>query len=1219
MMLTVVSESHGGSARRAASILDSYLPRIGSRTWRGEISAEGANDLRTALRAKATKATAVAAHRHGGLGGRSVVAFIVGNRSAFSVDGRVPVAWTRRKRRSTDRTLSGELLAVAVRLAAAFHDLGKLTIGFNAQLLASVEGRRAPRQPVRHELVSIMIIERAIELSGAKSDLAFLELMSTGAGNLFREAAGSFGSGKLACLLRDEFEGRRKSEDNGLDRHLPSRKQGAFPFMRSVVDLVLSHHRLPTGTPSMASGFSGPLVVSVRDSRHVNRVAGRNGGKTAPIGDFLLAAPSAPSALCSGLWPEAVARDARAAASVLRETGEFRIPEWIGATMGLGRLALMLGDHQGSAESRPTLHADPARAVQEQCWANTRSVRAETPRWSDHEEEGTELAAVAEPCADPAQGSGTMLADTWVSHTHKVRRRAGFALAHLLAARDWPGILPDEMPQGLMRRSHVSSPFVWQDHSADLLVGRPTGGAALVLLLASTGTGKTRAIPKIGAALAGTDGMRLNVCLGLRSLTLQTGDEYRERIGFEPDQAMVAIGSRTSQVMHEAERGADMGKAAAPVMDDADWEGDTLTGGSDALREEADLLATGGNADRVLNRMAERLCASDRNRSARQRMLTTPVLVTTLDTLMSAADPRGGGHLGDTVRVSSADLVIDEVDSFSHEDLVAISRLVRLAALHGRSVILASASMRAAHAVVLRDAFAAGRRERASIVGGSPGFDAAWCSEHVQVVSPDDASTSPDTFLAAHQAAALGMAERISDEAVSPTRRRCFVAPVIPGEGFAPHASGSLEAVISLHAENHVTDPATGIRVSVGLVRWNRVRSARAFARHVATAALPSGHALAFACYHAKNALSVRNAVYARIARMLNRKCDQGDPDPLLSNSDIRDRLEAAARSGATDLVCLVSSTNILEAGCDLDADWGIAEPCSERSLLQFAGRIRRHRGWAHAQPNIAILERHVRQGGDGDRLEKPGVETPCPLNGFRSSVYASLGKDRAARAIFPMETWSARVDSAGVLIDARSPSADAEVAMLEGVCCGLSPAALRTTGSEGSGGGQIRGFDASLLSALSARGPLHLPEMASTDLHPRMRRFRRQDGEELQLRPKDGGWLKRDQTTVALAKESKAGRHPVGEWCEAAHIVVERDVPLDADPSAASRLLLPCSCYDIELAASDVEARILASGGDLPRWMRAEIRAVALTLHRSAKEPKVFYEPILGFDTADG
>lgn len=54
---------------------------------------------------------------------------------------------------------------------------------------------------------------------------------------------------------------------------------------------------------------------------------------------------------------------------------------------------------------------------------------------------------------------------------------------------------------------------------------------------------------------------------------------------------------------------------------------------------------------------------------------------------------RGGRYILPCLRLMSSDLVIDEIDDFTGDDLIAIGRLVHLAAMLGRKVMISSATI----------------------------------------------------------------------------------------------------------------------------------------------------------------------------------------------------------------------------------------------------------------------------------------------------------------------------------------------------------------------------------------------------------------------------------------------------------------------------------------------------------------------------------------------
>jgi CRISPR-associated endonuclease/helicase Cas3 len=54
-------------------------------------------------------------------------------------------------------------------------------------------------------------------------------------------------------------------------------------------------------------------------------------------------------------------------------------------------------------------------------------------------------------------------------------------------------------------------------------------------------------------------------------------------------------------------------------------------------------------------------------------------------------------------------------------------------------------------------------------------------------------------------------------------------------------------------------------------------------------------------------------------------------------------------------------ATPVEEVGRDHDFDWAVIEPSSYRSIIQLAGRVRRHRKEAISTPNIAIMQYNLK------------------------------------------------------------------------------------------------------------------------------------------------------------------------------------------------------------------------------------------------------------------
>ena len=80
------------------------------------------------------------------------------------------------------------------------------------------------------------------------------------------------------------------------------------------------------------------------------------------------------------------------------------------------------------------------------------------------------------------------------------------------------------------------------------------------------------------------------------------------------------------------------------------------------------------------------------------------------------------------------------------------------------------------------------------------------------------------------------------------------------------------------------------------------------------------------------------------------------------------------------DQLFIVLASPVAEIGRDHDYDWAIVEPSSIRSLIQLAGRIRRHRGAPQSnKPNIALMQTnvaHLHKGMTAPAFCRPGFET---------------------------------------------------------------------------------------------------------------------------------------------------------------------------------------------------------------------------------------------------
>ena len=115
----------------------------------------------------------------------------------------------------------------------------------------------------------------------------------------------------------------------------------------------------------------------------------------------------------------------------------------------------------------------------------------------------------------------------------------------------------------------------------------------------------------------------------------------------------------------------------------------------------------------------------------------------------------------------------------------------------------------------------------------------------------------------------------------------------------------------------------------------------------------------------------MRSAIEQRLDRLLNRK----KPEAIFADPEVQQRLSA---SGETDHLFVVFATAVAEVGRDHDYDWAMVEPSSMRSIIQLAGRVRRHRPDKYLPPNLLLLDTnisHLTNGPGKPSFFRPGFE----------------------------------------------------------------------------------------------------------------------------------------------------------------------------------------------------------------------------------------------------
>lgn len=912
MNILLISQCDKRALTESCRILDQFAERRGERTWQTTITQDGLDTLRRLLRKTARKNSAVACHWIRGLD-RSELLWVVGDRQRFNERGAVPTNTTTRnvlKAEDQNDWHSGDLIQALTELSGLLHDLGKATEAFQLRLQGKLEGRNL----VRHEWVSLRLLEAFV---GADDDSTWLARLAS-------SAAGE-SSAWLSGLHQDAPFKPNRSPFIGMAH---------APLAQALGWLVVSHHRLP------ALPYGERRIASfLKDALNLNLTAAWNEDA------FLDPARATPQAH-SPFWsfpqglpvtcPEWQHRAGRVARRLLRHANTPGASSVMNNpyVLHLARLSLMLADHH---YSRLELGADRQAANERvkiaapgALLANTRADGSPNQPLEEH------LVGVAQHGAEVAR-----FLPKFEQHLPRLGRH-----------------------RKLKQRAEAAR-FQWQNKAADLAatlreISSAQGG--FIVNMASTGCGKTLANARVMYALADPAlGMRCAFAMGLRTLTLQTGQAFRDLLGLDDEELAIRVGGAANrQLFEHFERLAEACGSASK---------------QDLLDEDGLVLFEGQHDKHPLLRRA----VAD---EAVRKLLIAPLLVCTIDHLVPATESqRGGRQIAPMLRLMSGDLVLDEPDDFDLQDMPALSRLVHWAGLLGSRVLLSSATLPPALVQGLFEAYQDGRRHFQVNRGTRPSGEQAavapccvWLDEFSQAHS---ICASPQDFEQAHLAFVRRRGEALARQAAAPRRRIEIVAlQNLPKDGrdaaqlFANHVMASAQA---LHSRHHSVDPVTAKRVSFGLVRMANVEPLVDTALALFSQGAPAGLRVHLCVYHSRFPLLIRSAIERQLDGTLKRHL----PHAVFDLPGIRQRLDAVEANSADDHLFIVLGSPVTEVGRDHDYDWAVVEPSSMRSLIQLLGRVRRHREGACGTANVHVFShnlRHFRKPGDA-AFVRPGFE----------------------------------------------------------------------------------------------------------------------------------------------------------------------------------------------------------------------------------------------------
>ena len=821
MMVTFVSQCEKKALNRTRRVLDAFANRIGERTWQTVITEDGLISVKTLLRKTATKNTAVSCHWIRSRS-RSELVWIVGNRDQFNSEGMVPVNITQKnilnKEWENDWNYLPAIKAL-VAISALLHDWGKATALFQEKLNPKKD-KKKNGDPLRHEWISCLLLNALVQQSG-NSDEGWLKLLSEG----------KFNEEKLKNLVSKNIE-------NPLG-NLP-------PISQLVAWLIITHHRLPFLYDENLKQYSDQKRETI--SQILKSVSCAWGYENESEKERLKKCFEFPEGLLSQSekWLKQLKKwsarllQSQSQIQQLIENGAYRL------LLHHARLCLMLGDHYYSS-----CDADKSQNWNINLFANTDKKTGETKQKLDEH-----LVKVSE-------------------YALKISQSLSRFATEMDSAYDIKS-LKQKSPKG----------FEWQDKAVEKIDGFKSQNSNhkdcgyFIVNIASTGCGKTIANAKVMRALS-EDGesLRFILALGLRTLTLQTGDEYREKIGLKNDELAVLIGSAAIKELHEKSK--DQGKVEESFEEM----------GSESLEE---LLAE--DLDYSDSPTADFLDAviPQNNANKLKAFLYKPVLACTIDHIIAATETtRGGKYILPSLRLLSSDLVIDEIDDFNEKDLVAIGRLIHLAGMLGRKVMISSATIPPALAEGFFNAYQEGWKIHANFKQANHNIACVWIDEfntEVELIDKTESVLRCELYKNLHQKFII---KRVTNLEKQTIRRKGFIVKIDEllsekTDQQKQYFEKIRQTAIKLHEQHNTIDEATGKHVSFGVIRMANIPPCIEISRYLLESDWEENFAPKIMAYHSRQVLLLRHEQEKHLDHVLKRKEKLGEIPKALENKIIR-------------------------------------------------------------------------------------------------------------------------------------------------------------------------------------------------------------------------------------------------------------------------------------------------------------------------------------------
>lgn len=570
----------------------------------------------------------------------------------------------------------------------------------------------------------------------------------------------------------------------------------------------------------------------------------------------------------------------------------------------------------------------------------------------------------------------------------------------------------NELPslqKSLFFKNTTQSQFLWQNSAFHLALSNNEKAnlkGFFGINLASTGKGKTLSNARIMYALSKKDKKgellsRFNIALGLRTLTIQTGEALKNKLNLSDEEIAILIGNSSFE-NENSRKNINNGNdtlVCNHYHNGNDNENISL------LSEKSDLQSFFDSINIIYGsqhhhyqqyyQTSQQILSFLFKNEKLRKFLTTPILCCTIDHLISACENQNGGkNIIPLLRLLSSDLIIDEPDVFSPSDFPAILRLVYFAGLFGSKILLSSATLSPDFVLALYESYSEGRKH----------YNLFHFNQHTDIICAffDEFSqqcyeiNNNEDFCKNYYHFTNARIKNLSSNQFK-YKKANILKPFFKNKSLLNSTSKEkkqdyilneiscelINKTLFLHQHFHQNyemienGKLVNKKISLGLIRISQVKHIQSLIQSLFTQPLnidnidKHNYKIHLCCYHSKQILAFKTHLEKKLDFILNRTKNNS----LIECDEIYNAINK--NPNIENHIFLIIGSPIIEVGRDHDYDFAIIEPSSIRSIIQTIGRVYRHREINDfITPNIFILSNSINGFLKKDcRFSHPGFE----------------------------------------------------------------------------------------------------------------------------------------------------------------------------------------------------------------------------------------------------